>query len=415
MFTTDARIDRRILLEASSLEAAGFSVVIVSPSGEIRGRIAETAPNADRNGANLTDSPAVPRGNLSAAILRSYRQLRSLLQALGIDAGILRSLFWRIQRRPDRYYRRLFGDSIRHLSARVYVAHDLPMLPVAVAAALKNGGKVVYDSHELYPDQEFSVSEQDMWRRLEERYIRQANLVITINDSIAHEMARRYGIKTPAVIRNCDLIPSQGVDEDDDYLRHHFCLDPETKLILFHGGLLPNRNLENLVRALKCVGDARVVLVILGDGPMAGSLRRLIEDLGLGGRVLMHAAVPQERLISVVRSADAGTIPYQANNLNMLYCTPNKLFELIAARVPVLASDLPEIRKIVTSYGIGSVGDMSTPERIAELLAGFLDDGNLKAKLRSGLEAAAQDLSWEKEGERLVREYRNLLREPAQA
>src|SRR5581483_7458880 len=80
------------------------------------------------------------------------------------------------------------------------MAHDLPVLPAAVAAAKHHGARLVYDSHELYCEQEFEPQLQRMWSAIERRVIGACDTVITVNRSIAGELKRRYDLRNVDVV-----------------------------------------------------------------------------------------------------------------------------------------------------------------------------------------------------------------------
>jgi glycosyltransferase involved in cell wall biosynthesis len=134
----------------------------------------------------------------------------------------------------------------------------------------------------------------------------------------------------------------------------------------------------------------------------------MAHGLGVGGRVHFHPAVAQDQLLALSAAADGGVVPYQANCLNNFYCTPNKLFEFIAAGTPIVASDLPEIRNIVVGRGLGMVGDTSTPESFALLIDQFFADEERITTWRSNLAKARKVLSWEREGAKVVAIYEAL-------
>ena len=85
------------------------------------------------------------------------------------------------------------------------------------------------------------------------------------------------------------------------------------------------------------------VLVFMGHGPMRSDTEQLVENLGLQSKVRFIDPVPPEKLLSVTASADLGLTFLEDCCLNHRYALPNKLFEYLAAGVPVIASDLPEI------------------------------------------------------------------------
>jgi len=141
-----------------------------------------------------------------------------------------------------------------------------------------------------------------------------------------------------------------------------------------------------------------VHLVILGDGQLSRALKVQVARLGLEQRVHLHSAVPQRDLLAITATADAGVIPYQATCLNNFYCTPNKLFEFIAAGLPILASDLPELRRFVADNGIGQVTDLSSAESMAAGIDGFFQDGQKLQGWRDVLLDTRERFSWQVEG-----------------
>jgi glycosyltransferase involved in cell wall biosynthesis len=178
--------------------------------------------------------------------------------------------------------------------------------------------------------------------------------------------------------------------------------------LLYQGGLSTGRQLEALVSAMALVQVTGVHLVILGDGPLQPALQKLAVAPGAQGRVHLHPAVPQSELLAWTAAADAGVIPYQPTCLNNLYCTPNKLFEFIAAGLPILASDLPEIRAIVAGHGIGQLADLSSPSAIAAAIDRFFADRRQLAIWRDASQKARGILNWDEEGRKVVRVFKGL-------
>ncbi len=385
MFAMDARADRRISLAAGSLADAGYDVRMVSAGSRVD----------VRGGMRMNE-----RSLQTPLRLKTYRYLRDNVRA---PTTALRALYWRIDRRPERVFLGVFKRAIAENPATVYVAHDLPMLPVALAAAERHGGKVLFDSHELYPDQEFSAFEGRLWREVEARYIARADAVIAVNPSIAGELARRNSITTPTVVENCDhwrAAPQAGARRP---LRRALDIADDVPLVLYQGGLSHGRNLETLVKAFALIEHPTAVLAILGDGPVRGSLERAVLQMGLAHRVRFHRAVSQELLPAMTESADFGVIPYQPTCLNNYYCTPNKLYEYIMARLPIVATDLPELRRIVVGTDVGIVGDTHTPELFSSLIDHALVALPPKRQsMQVSLERAASKLCWEAQGQTYV-------------
>jgi glycosyltransferase involved in cell wall biosynthesis len=405
MFTHDRQVDRRILLECDALEADGWAVRILAFGAP------SVASEDDRRVVRVGRGEGPTDGAQRFSLLTVYDRVRRVIPVNSRLMRVGRALGWfLVPGGPSTLFARVFDEAIAANPADVYVAHDLPMLPIATAAVERHGGKLVYDSHELFAEQEFLSVERRMWRRLEGRLIGRCDLVITVNVSIARELELRYGLARVEVIQNAERL-GEGVAKTQA-IRARLGLPASARILLYQGGLSEGRNLEMPIRALRHVRTPGLHLVYLGDGVLAGRLVRLAARLGLSERVHPIPAVPQSELLRYTASADAGLIPYLANCLNTRYCTPNKLFEMVAAGIPIVASDLPELRRLVAGHGIGLVGDTATPEGLAASIdALFAGEG--PARFAPAIAAARRELSWEVESERLVRLYNSLISSPA--
>jgi glycosyltransferase involved in cell wall biosynthesis len=151
-----------------------------------------------------------------------------------------------------------------------------------------------------------------------------------------------------------------------------------------------------------------VQLFLLGEGPAEARLKTLCRKLGLSN-VFFGPWVPQEHLLHYIAHAHLGVIPYSGSTLlNNRYCTPNKLFEFIEAEIPICASDLPELRRIVAGHGIGAVYPMEDVTAIAHAIEAcrvrcLRGDFALSAR-----HAARQRFSWERQEARLLELYERL-------
>lgn len=399
MLTNDRQIDRRILLQADSLEEAGWKVVILAMLLE--------------QPAALDDPRVVRIGSVAEAVagregwvLSAYARVRRWLPMNGALMRALKSLAWRFLVDHERFYLNLFLADGRRYPAEVVVAHDLPMLAVGRVLAAEFKARLVYDSHELYCEQEFSRSQQLSWARVERRHIHACDRVITVNPSIARELESRYGLPEVHVVLNAERVAE--LQERSRYLHDCFAIPYEQPVLLFQGGLSSGRNLTKLVEAMASLAAMPVHLVLLGDGRLMLRLQRLIRVRKLSARVHLHPAVAQHDLLAITASADAGIIPYQAICLNNLYCTPNKLFEFVAAGLPILASDLPELRRLIVGHSIGQVFDLSDTDKIADAIRDFFSDEPRIATWRANLRRVRQELCWQSEGQRLKAIYEAL-------
>jgi len=303
------------------------------------------------------------------------------------------------------YYKRSYAI-VRQEPADIYHAHDLNTLPVAYWAARRYGGKLVYDSHELYTEtSNLSHTERVVLRFFEGILIRRCKAVITVNHSIARELADRYRIELPIVIMNCPVLLNHTCSTD--FLRAKLGIRKEEALVLYQGGFLPHRGLENLIAAIAMLPEVK--LVMMGWGRLEEDLRALADAMGLiGKRVFFLPPVPQNELLLWTSSADVGVIAYRNVGLNNYYSLPNKLFEYIAAGIPVVASDFPELRRVIEEFQVGCTFNPDDPKDIARAITWVLEDEQRLAKLKENARKAAAVLNWENEEKKLLELYRKL-------
>ncbi len=298
-------------------------------------------------------------------------------------------------------------------------AHDLNALPIGWAIARLTGARLVYDSHELWADRSPGGNRPGWFTRTgirAERFFgRRADAVITVSDGIAHLIERDAGLRVAGVIRNLpEPAPPSADSERGGPLRRALGVGPDAPVLLYQGGLHPGRGLGVLVEAMARLPRGRTTLVFLGAGSLRPELEARAGDLSLGGDVRFLDAVPPGELAAWTRGATLGLHPIEDRSLNHRHCLPNKLFEYIQAGVPVLVSDLPEMRRVVEEYRVGETCPPGDPAALAERIGAMLSDPSRLATYRRNTVRAASELNWNREKSRLAAVYRRLLGEPGE-
>ncbi|MBN2805024.1 MAG: hypothetical protein JXR22_00055, partial [Prolixibacteraceae bacterium] len=115
--------------------------------------------------------------------------------------------------------------------------------------------------------------------------------------------------------------------------------------------------------------------------------------------------VSPEELLKHTLKAHLGISLEESKGLNYYYALPNKLFDYIQARVPVLVSDLPEMASIVNHYRIGKVTNTSDPRQLAAIFEEMLTDLSQRRLWLQNLEKASAELCWENEEHKLMALY----------
>ena len=289
-------------------------------------------------------------------------------------------------------------------------------LPALAALRRRHGGRTIYDSRDVYMESRNLATAPRLLRslqaRFERRWARQADRVITVNGAYAKLVAASLGVPAPPVIMNCP----ESWDPPSprpDLIRAALDLAPATRIVLYQGQLISDRGIEQAMDAILDVPDA--VLALLGYGEWQERYRAAIQLPPYAGRVHWLPAVHPSELVAWTASADVMVMPIQPTSLNHRFTTPQKLFESIAAGVPVVASDLPGMAEVVREIGAGALCDPLLPASIAEGIRSILGLPDAeRAGMQSRILAAAHDrYNWAAQADRLLALYRDLVDERA--
>jgi glycosyltransferase involved in cell wall biosynthesis len=158
---------------------------------------------------------------------------------------------------------------------------------------------------------------------------------------------------------------------------------------------------------MQFIDDSR--LIIAGTGDVEKELRELTRSLALQEKIQFTGRLPPEELLQYTVQADLGISLEEKLGLNYYYALPNKLFDYVQARIPVLVSDLPEMASIVLEYGIGKISHTHDPFELALVFAEMLTDHYQRKVWQSNLEKAARKLCWENEEGILMGIYQQVL------
>ncbi len=279
------------------------------------------------------------------------------------------------------------------VSADAYHAHDCDTLPIAWLCARLRGKPFIYDSHELWVDWKRMRGagrwRLALWRALEATFCRQSALCVTVSEGLAEILRRELGLRRLAVVRNCArrprALPTDTHLAGRAQVRAELGLGPDAPVTIYQGGLWPYRGLETLIRAATHV--PKVSVLIVGPiTPYAESLRALsIEHRAANVRFLGHQ--PEERRSALMGAADLGVVLIQDGGLSYRHSFANKNGEYFAHGLPVLASDLPEHRRVLMRVGAALLADPESASDVAAKIQAFF---RMTKAQRRGLAALAR-------------------------
>jgi glycosyltransferase involved in cell wall biosynthesis len=270
------------------------------------------------------------------------------------------------------------------------LGNDLDTLPANFLASKLKNRPLVYDSHEFFtevPELVHRPQVKKIWELLERKMVPKLKHAYTVCDSIAQIYSEKYGVPF-RVVRNVPVASKLKAKEKT-------VTKSAEKIILYQGAVNVGRGLEQAIRAMKFVQNAR--LVVAGDGDIRQQLEQLTESEGLKNKVQFLGRLSIKDLAKLTPQAHLGLSIEEDLGLNYRYALPNKLFDYIQAKVPVLVTNLPEMAAIVRKYKIGEVTDSLEPKLLANIFSEMLTDKNRRRIWEQNLELAAGELIWENE------------------
>jgi glycosyltransferase involved in cell wall biosynthesis len=301
---------------------------------------------------------------------------------------------------------RLFFYLVFHKSD-LLVSNDLDtLLPNFLVSKLKRL-PLVYDSHEYFtgvPEIQNRPFVKWVWKSIEKMIFPHLKNVITVCDSIADQYNTEYGIR-PVTIRNC----SRNSDNIIPYSREEMGINKDHLLIILQGsGINIDRGGEELIEAIR--QTEKVTLLVAGSGDVVPELKLIVAGYSLEDRIRFIPKMSWEEMMRYTKSADAGVSLDKDTNMNYRYILPNKLFDYLSAGIPVIASDLCEVNKIITEYNCGVIIPSVTPENISRAFNNLLNNQDELLALKKNASVASKELNWDNESEKVTGLYREVLR-----
>ena len=306
-----------------------------------------------------------------------------------------------IERRPaiKFYYRfaKILRTALEKTNAKIYVAEDVYTLPLVVKAAKKRNAKVYYDSRELYNYIGGLTKKplaQKIIAKIEKKHIYSVDKIIVTGEMDKDFLADYYKLPNEKfiIIRNMPKIRGKVAPID---LREKFGIPENAKILIYQGVLSAGRGIAKVIKALSDLPNT--VFVIIGDGPERRNFEILTEKLNLEKRVIFTGAVPNEELLSYTAGADIGVALIENISVSYYYALPNKLFEYVAAGLPVVVSPLPQMKKIVERYKIGVTANPESEREIREAISKLTNDEKFYSEIKANTTEAAKELNWDTE------------------
>lgn len=296
---------------------------------------------------------------------------------------------------------RLFFYLLFH-KADLLVANDLDTLLANTLIHQLKRTAIIYDSHEYFTEVPELVSRpkiQKIWERIERYCFPKLDKIITVNSSIAEKYNAKYGKKL-RVVRNISPLFERKEKPSKQQLNL-----PENKtiLILQGSGINVDRGGEELVEAMAFLPTC--LLLIVGSGDVLNFLKQRTNELGLNEHIRFIPRIPYEQMMQYTYLADIGLTLDKPTNENYLFSLPNKVFDYIHSGTVVVASNLPEVSKVVLNYNVGIITPSLEPKIIALTIQNLIIHPKKLETLKENCLKARKLENWQKEVENIADFY----------
>ncbi len=301
---------------------------------------------------------------------------------------------------------RVFRLALRE-RANVYHFHDPELLAIGVLLKFFTRAKVIYDVHEDVPQQILTkhwlptiVRRPIAWlfERWEKFVSRFFDAVVVATEGIAEKFQKFNSV----VIHNypdLKMLPSPSAASRES----------KEKVLVYVGGISRIRGALEMVRALEYLDsswDVRLDLIGKFEPP---ELEKELQALPAYRQVCFLGWLQPEDVYAHLTKADIGLVCLHPEP-RFVVAWPVKLFEYMAAGLPVVASNFPLWKEIVEGNRCGLTVDPLDPKAIAQAIEYLLTHPEEARRMgENGRRAVLEKYNWEREGEKLLKLYEELL------
>lgn len=286
--------------------------------------------------------------------------------------------------------------------ATVYHANDLNTLFQAVVCGKWiRKRKVIFDSHEVNRNR--TDDESMMYPLVESFLMRYIDACIYENDTRARLIEKLYHF-FPNVVYNYPCLPTH---RNPVNLHNKLDLPEDELILLYQGSLQEERGLNKLLDAIPHIKSGTIVFT--GEGQMKPFLIEETVRRDLSHRVKFLPKVAIEQLPAYTSNAYIGFQLLSDTYFTHYSAAPNELFEYIMAGVPTVASDFPEIRKVVKNDEIGVIVKPDDANSIARAVNLLIDQPELREKMHQNTFRAREKYNWANEKIKFLRIYQRLI------
>jgi len=293
----------------------------------------------------------------------------------------------------------------------LYYLHEYRLYPLVWLMRKFRPAPLIYDAHDDYLRVQSPDEMSRFWQKrflpflgwMEKTCVATADAVVTVSHGVAGLIGERYSI-SPHVIRNCH---DQRNDTDpSETLRQKCGLGADDFLIAVVGNRKGGQAVDQAIEALR---DAPANVHIAFVGRFYEKVESTAHKFGVAERV--HAPGPAKPLeiVPFIRSADAAALLYYPHTDNNRFILPNGFFQSLAASLPLLYPDLPDLARVIGTNEIGEVFDPQDVASLADAIKRLAAEPKTLARRGQAAALLGAETSWEHEEVKLFALVREVL------
>jgi glycosyltransferase involved in cell wall biosynthesis len=297
------------------------------------------------------------------------------------------------------YFKTFFKILFR--KADIYFSSDLYSMPLAYFASLLNRKQLYYDSRELYSHiaaLKDKKLKQKIWVILEKFTIKRCSKVFTVNESISDIISKTYSIEKPLILYN---VPNKRQNLSKVDLYAEFSIPKDHKILLSQGGLQSGRGIPILLDIIARIDGC--VCLFLGRGPFRSNI---MNHPLFGRKVFLSETVGVSNLLDYTSGAYIGISLIENYGLSYYYSLPNKFFEYCHAGIPIIASNFPEMAKIIKEYKIGEICEPTNKNEIIDKIMMLINNPEIYSLYKNNCTQAAEYFTWEIQEKKLLNAFK---------
>ncbi|MDG1038324.1 MAG: glycosyltransferase [Polaribacter sp.] len=270
------------------------------------------------------------------------------------------------------------------------LSNDLDtLLPNYLVSSIQKK-KIIYDSHELFPEIPELVHKpfvKKCWTKLEAWILPKLKNTYTVCNSIADFYDEKYNTRFETILN----LPNK----KELKLGEFPFKTKGKKIIIYQGAVNIGRGLELMIDTMEFLENC--IFVVIGYGDIYKELVKKVEIKNLSHRIHFLGKIPPSELHKITPLANLGLSIEEDLGLNYRFALPNKIFDYIQAEVPILVSNLPEMKMISINYNVGEIVRNRKPIELAKQIEGLIEKD-----FSDGLKKAKKELIWENQEEKLI-------------